>query len=331
MKKIVAIVLLTLAALTAQAKDNFKVATSIYVGWLPWYYAADNGILAKHAKENGITIELDKINTYAESLNLYGAGAYDALTATNMDTISVPCLSGIKSKALIVGDYSNGNDAIVSKVSSDILALKGQKFYLEEYTVSHYLLVRTLAKAGMKESDVDLVQTSENDILTVFMADKNAGNIVTWNPWVMQAMNDPHAHSVATSKEIPYEILDLMIVNEKTSDPRFEKALRDTWNEVLAIVTDPANPKHADMLSYMAAESQATVPEIKKQLSTTKFFTASEEASFRKSEKLFKTMDLVRNFLFDHGIYGDIKSVDDIGIEMGGKVLGNSKNVMLSF
>lgn len=37
---------LTLApAAEAQAKKDFKVAWSIYVGWMPWGHAADTGIV----------------------------------------------------------------------------------------------------------------------------------------------------------------------------------------------------------------------------------------------------------------------------------------------
>jgi len=333
MKKILLLALIGVISLTGtlSAKDNFKVATSIYVGWLPWYYAADNGVLEKNAKANGISIKLDKINTYIESVNLYTAGNYDAVTITSMDTLSIPAVSGIKSKALIIGDYSNGNDGIISKKSSDILSLKGQKFYLEEFSVSHYLLVRVLNNAGMKERDIKLVHTSENDLLTIFMTDSNAANIVTWNPWLMQAMNDPKSKSVATSAEIPNEILDLLIVNEKTSDPRFEKALRDTWTEILDMVMNPANPKHKDILSYMASESQASVAEIKKQLETTSFFTAEKEASFRTSYLLKNSMTNVTNFLFDHGLYTNLNSVDDIGIKTGNTVIGSDKNILLSF
>jgi len=32
-----------------QAKNDFKIAWSIYVGWMPWGWAADNGIVKKWA------------------------------------------------------------------------------------------------------------------------------------------------------------------------------------------------------------------------------------------------------------------------------------------
>jgi hypothetical protein len=46
----------------ATPKKNFKVAWSIYVGWMPWGYAADTGIVKKWADKYGITIEVTQFN-----------------------------------------------------------------------------------------------------------------------------------------------------------------------------------------------------------------------------------------------------------------------------
>ena len=51
-------VLLLLAATSfsgnAFAKDQFRIAWSIYVGWMPWDYAAESGIVKKWADKYGI-------------------------------------------------------------------------------------------------------------------------------------------------------------------------------------------------------------------------------------------------------------------------------------
>jgi len=52
-----------------------KVAWSIYVGWMPWDYANQSGILKKWADRYGITIQLTQINDYIESINQYTAGS----------------------------------------------------------------------------------------------------------------------------------------------------------------------------------------------------------------------------------------------------------------
>ena len=47
-------------------RKNFKVAWSIYVGWMPWGYAADSGIVKKWADKYGINIEVKQFNDYVE-------------------------------------------------------------------------------------------------------------------------------------------------------------------------------------------------------------------------------------------------------------------------
>ena len=81
----------------AEAKTEFKVAWSIYVGWMPWGYAADHGIVKKWADKYGIKIDVTQFNDYVESMNQYTAGAFDAVTLTNMDGLSIrPLVASIR-------------------------------------------------------------------------------------------------------------------------------------------------------------------------------------------------------------------------------------------
>ena len=130
------------------AKDHFRVAWTIYAGWMPWDYAAQSGIVKKWADKYGIEIEVVQINDYVESINQYTAGAFDGCVMTNMDALTIPAAGGVDSTALIVGDFSNGNDGIVLKGKDKLKDIKGQKVNLVELSVSHYLLARGLGTVG---------------------------------------------------------------------------------------------------------------------------------------------------------------------------------------
>ena len=82
---------------------------------MPWDYADRSGILKKWADKYGIKIKLTQINDYVESINQYTAGAFDGCVMTNMDMLTIPAAGGVDSTALIVGDFSNGNDGVVLK------------------------------------------------------------------------------------------------------------------------------------------------------------------------------------------------------------------------
>ena len=43
---------------------------------------------------------------------------------TNMDALTIPAAGGVDSTAMIIGDYSNGNDGVVLKGKSELKDIK---------------------------------------------------------------------------------------------------------------------------------------------------------------------------------------------------------------
>ena len=259
---------LSLSSVLAQKKNEFKVAWSIYAGWNPWAYAKESGILDKYAKENGITIKLVKMD-YVPSIEAYTSEQVDACVMTNMDALTIPVASGIPSVAVILGDFSNGNDALLVRNNLTIEQLSGKKVSLVEYSVSHYLLSRALDKHGMKDSDVKVINVSDSDIAPAFISNDEQEAVVTWNPLVMEIMQTPGITNIFNSSEIPGEILDLMMVNKKIldSNPALAKALSGAWFEVMAIMSS-RNAKAENALDMMAKAGGSSVTEYKAQLKT---------------------------------------------------------------
>ena len=327
------------AALAAQPaaaakKDSFRVAWSIYVGWMPWAYAAEKGIVDKWAEKYGIEIEVVQINDYIESINQYTAGAFDGCVMTNMDALSIPAGGGLDSTALIIGDFSNGNDGMVVKGDLGIADLKGKSVNLVELSVSHYLLARALDSVEMAERELTVVNTSDADMVAAFKTEEVEA-VVTWNPLLSEIAAEPGAKVLYTSAEIPGEIIDMMVVNTETlaDNPDFGKALVGAWYETMSIMMkDDAEGKAAR--TFMGEKSGTDLAGYDAQLATTKMFYKPEEAvDFAMSEDLTETMDVVRNFLFEHGILGEgAPSTDYVGMTFpsGGK-LGDEANTKLRF
>jgi NitT/TauT family transport system substrate-binding protein len=323
--------LVLLASVFAVQAETYKVAWSHYVGWEPWGYAADKGIIDKWAKKYGIEIEVQLINDYIESINLYTAGEYDACTMTNMDALTIPAVGGVDSTALIVGDFSNGNDGIVMRNGSSVADLRGREIKLVELSVSHYLLARALGMNDMSERDVTVVNTSDADIASIFISDRN-GAVVTWNPPLQQVRNADGAELVFDSSKTPGEIIDLMVVKSDAPDS-LKKALVGAWYETMAIINTPG-PEANEAIAYMAAATGATEAEFRAQLRTTAmFYGAAEAADFASGDKVKETMEHVRQFSFDKGLFGEgASSPDFIGIAFpDGSVLGNEGNIQFRF
>ena len=319
----------------AAEKTSFKVAWSIYVGWMPWDYANQSGILKKWADKYGIKIQLTQINDYVESINQYTAGSFDACVMTNMDMLTIPAAGGVDSTALVMGDFSNGNDGIVLKGKGKKLAdIKGQKINLVELSVSHYLMARALESVGLRERDITVVNTSDADIVGAFAAASSTA-VVTWKPQLSEIMKTPNTSLVFDSSKIPGEIMDLMVVNTATlkANPKLGKALIGAWYETMAVMfKNDAAAKAAR--TAMAKASGTDLADYESQLATTKMYvTAAEAHTFINSDTVIKNMDLVRKFSFSHGLLGEgAKTVDAVGIEFpNGKLLGNPKNIKMRF
>jgi NitT/TauT family transport system substrate-binding protein len=319
--------------LAAQEKTEFRIAWSIYVGWMPWGYLSDSGIMDKWAEKYGISVEIVQFNDYVESINQYTAGAFDGVSATNMDTLSIPAGSGVDTTALIIGDYSDGNDAVILKGEGTLADLAGKPVNLVELSVSHYLLARGLDTVGLSERDLaGIVNTSDADMIAAFST-PDVQAVVTWNPLVSEIVATyPDANVVFDSSQIPGEILDLMVVNTEVlrANPNFGRALVGAWYEVMGLMA----AGDESVLSALAEASGTDLAGYKAQLDATEmFYNPADAVAQAVSPQLPVTMTSVANFLFEKGILGvGAPSADFIGIEYpDGSVTGDANNVRLRF
>lgn len=316
------------------AKKDFTIGWSIYAGWMPWPYAQEAGIVKKWADKYGISIKLVQVNDYVESVNQYTAGKLDGVVATSMDTLTIPAAGGKDTTVVILGDYSDGNDGVVLKNAKSIADIKGRQVNLVELSVSQYLLARGLEKAGMKLSDVKIVNTGDADIVGAF-ASPSVNAVVTWNPQLSEVKKAAGATLVFDSHQIPNEILDCLSVSSATlkANPALGKALAGIWYETMAVMArDDAAGKAAR--AQMAHDAGATPEGYDQQLKTTHlYYQPADAVKLANSADLVTVLDRVRQFSFAKGLFGPAAtSVDAIGISFaGGKTLGDAGHVKLRF
>src|SRR5215212_1829424 len=156
-------------------KPSFTVGWSVYVGWNPYHYMAKSGILKKWADKYGVNIKVQRFD-YAPSLDAFVAKNIDACAMTNMEALDMPAASGVPTTAVLIGDYSNGNDAILVRNGLQLKDLPGKKMLLVQKTVSEYLFDRGMTIAGLRDQTkrVRAVNTSDSDIATAFIGDTGA-------------------------------------------------------------------------------------------------------------------------------------------------------------
>lgn len=310
-----------------QASASYKIAWSHYPTWEIIPYMRSSGILKKWEDKYGVAIELVLINDYVESISSYTSGNFDGVFATNMDAFTIPGAGGIDSEVVLLTSSSNGNDAVVARGYKSIQELKGQKVSLVQFSVSHYLLARALAKHNMQEQDIVSVNASESDIDSVLLASSDPAALVTWNPILSSIKQVPNTQVLFDSASIPGEIVELMVM--RTDIPEApKKAMVGAWYETMQLLQGESRD---ELLSTMASSSGTTIDEFKAQVETTRVFFSQQEAKqFLHAPAFKQTTSLVYDFCVHHGLFGSADSA--IGIALpSGEIVGNAQNTVIRY
>jgi NitT/TauT family transport system substrate-binding protein len=157
---------------------------------------------------------------------------------------------------ILITDYSSGNDTVIAKSGiTSVKALKGKKVAVEVGLVDHLLLDNALKKAGLKESDITLVNAKTNELPQVFAA-KDVAAIGVWQPVAGQALKAvAGSHIVYNSSDEPGLIYDVIAVNPASAKARRAEWLTmlKVWDKVVAYINDPKT--QPDAVKIMAARS----------------------------------------------------------------------------
>jgi NitT/TauT family transport system substrate-binding protein len=247
------------------------IGYSDWPGWVAWQVALDKG----YFKDAGVDVKFDWFD-YSASLDAFTAGKIDAVLMTNGDAL-VTGAGGAKSVAILLTDYSNGNDMIVAKPGiKSLKQLKGKKVAVEVGLVEHLLLVDGLKKAGMKESDVILVNAKTNELPQI-LASQDIAAIGAWQPVSGQAMKGvPGAKPIYTSAEEPGLIYDVLAVNPSqlaAHKEEWRKVIK-VWDRVVSYINDPKT--QPDALKIMSARVGLTPAEYLPLLKGTNLLTVAD-------------------------------------------------------
>ena len=332
-----------LAALSMQGAGmpQFIVGWSVYVGYTPLYYMAKHGLLKKWGDKYGVSIRIQRFD-YAASIDAFVSKNIDACIMTNMEALDMPAAAGVDTTAFIFGDYSNGNDAVMTRNGLKLKDLPGKSVLLVEKTISQYLFERAMVLNGLgpQIKRVRLVNTSDSDIAAAFLSDASQTAVVTWKPMVSQIRKAPGITTVFDSSQLPGEIMDFVAVRTEVlkrtdgSGERFAKALAGAWYETMSLMFNNG-PEVDHVIAGVAEGSQDTVDSYKEQMATTKFLPTPQMApQIVEASDLKVKMGLVRQFCHEHGLIGS--GHGDSGGEVAirypdGSVQGNPTRVRLRF
>jgi len=300
------------------AAEPLKIGYSDWPGYVAWQVAIDKGWF----KEAGVEVKFDWFD-YSASLDALTAGKLDGVTATNGDALVVGS-GGAKNVMILLLDYSNGNDMIVGKPAIKSLKdLKGKKIGLETGFVEHLLLLKALEKAGMKESDVTIVNTKTNETPQA-LASADISAIGAWQPNSGQAMKlVPGSKPIYTSADEPGLIYDVLTVSPSSlAAHRAEwQKVTKVWGRVVAYINDPKT--QPDAVKIMSARVGLTPEAYLPLLKGTKLISLEEgKKTFVKADgfkTLYGSSKVADSFNVKYGVY---KKPMDLGKAIDATVAG---------
>lgn len=302
---------LTTLACTAWSAlaEPLKIAYSDWPGFTVIELAKQKGWF----KEAGVEVELVWFD-YLPSLDAFAAGKVDAVTAVAADML-VTGANGAKSKFIAVLDYSNGNDMIIGKPGiTSLKDLKGQKIGLEVTLVEHLLLLHGLKAAGMKPTDVELVNTATNDTPQT-LASGQVAAVGAWYPVSSQALKSvANSKAIYTSADAPGLIYDVLAVNPTSLGKR-----KADWAKYVAVyykcvdyILDPKTQD--DAVAILAAKVGAKVEDYKAAIPGTHFLTLKEaKAALKKGpglDSLYGSLAISNQFSLDNGVYKESQKAE---------------------
>src|SRR5882724_6110981 len=264
------------------AKPPLRIAFSDWPGWSAYEIAIQKGWF----KEAGVDTEFEWFE-YSPSMDAFSAGKVDAVMMTMGDAL-VTGAAGARSVAILINDYSNGNDMIIAKPGINSMKdLKGKKIGLEIGLVDHLLLQKGLEKFSMKESDVKLVNVLTHETAQS-LASKDVDAVGAWQPSSGQALRAvAGSKAIFTSADVPGLIYDELNVNPKSLAERradWVKVVK-VWNRLQAFVTNPAT--HEEAIKIMASRAGVPAAEYAQFLPGTRILSPEEAlARFEKKDTL---------------------------------------------
>jgi NitT/TauT family transport system substrate-binding protein len=258
-------------ATTAEASSApITIGYSDWPGWVAWDIADQQGFFKKH----GANVKLVWFPVYTDSLNALTAGQVDANSQTWGDTMG-PLAQGMNLKAVLVNDYSFGNDAMIAQPGiTSVKQLKGKKVATELGTVDHFLMLKALEANGMKEKDVQFVNIKVQDCPNAMLS-KNVDAAVVWEPSRSKILKEVKGStSIFDSADIPGLIPDLLVMKGETVQNRSEEVQKivDAWYD--SIDWWKKNPDAA--IKIMARRTDTPVAEYKAFVKGTRIVSAGE-------------------------------------------------------
>lgn len=239
-----------------QSAQILKVGISPWPGYEPLALASEKGFYGD------TNIRIIRFATPTESYRALRDGIID-VAAFTADEVFHYAEVRDKPRIFLILDISNGADAIVAKKEIKTLDdLRGKRLGVEGSALGDYMIQRALdfSKNNLKTSDIELRQVEINVQEKAFV-DGEIDAAVTYEPFKSLLIH-AGAHIIFDSSDIPNEIVDVLVTNDKTIQERSKdlENLSNGWFKALEHI----NNNYQEMMTKMSQHEATSVEEFQK-------------------------------------------------------------------
>lgn len=209
-------------------EPTVKIAFNPWPGYELLYLAYNKNFY----KKVGLNIELLQMGSLSDAQRAYLNGYADGLTGTVVESIQAHVLGSRPLQIVMVSDYSNGGDVIISRSDiSSVSQLKGRRVGCEVSSLGIYILQQALETSGMTLADVEIVNVEQFDGASA-LEEERIDAFVTYPPVSLALLEQQRYHMIFSSADIPKQVLDVVSISQEVlqKQPELVEKLHSAWD-----------------------------------------------------------------------------------------------------
>lgn len=294
MKKALAVIISLLVIVFAVWLYKGSQSMAIRIGLNPWpgYEPIKLAETLGFFKKNGLDVRVLEYQSLNDVKVALLRGQVDIMCSTVIEAIELRAIHDLKTKIILVADYSNGADVIQSSKIDSIGALAGATVGLEFGTISEFLLRRAAQIQGLGMDQLTIKPMEQHDMLQA-LKEGQVDAVVSYPPVSLAIANEASAKTLFHSGQIPYEVIDILAAREGLveQNPGLVPKIHQAWGDVLDYLKK--NPK--DAISRMAARQGISSQDFADALADLELVPEEEQERLLKTESE-KLVNIITGF-----------------------------------
>lgn len=278
---------------TETPQSTFRLGFNNWPGCAVWQIASEQGIFEK----NHLDVDL-QFSDYTTGLRALESGQVEGNCQSLYDTIYIlGTTSKVDEVVVALTDWSTGGDqVIVAQGLKNIQQLKGKKVAVETGIVDYFMFLLALEKYKLKPSDITMVNQGLIPNIALFLEEEVDG-VVTYIPFVQEALNRPGSQTLFTSQEFPGAISDHLVVTRQflETHPQQVQGLVNSWFDTVEFIQK--NPDLSNQI--IASTSGSTLQDLKEYKSQIQLKGRSENLTAFQAGETFSSLPYASQKIYE--------------------------------